>query len=599
MSFQRKTTFACILLLFIDFIVYFRTLAPTVQFIDSGELAVVCKTLGIAHPTGYPLYTLLGRLFTLLPFQDIIFRLNLFSLLVVCSANLILLLIILKLVENKSDVSIWTAFSTSLIFSFTPTLWSQAVSNEVYGLNVFAYGLIVFLILTWRERYQKAGGANLLYLLVFVYGLSFGSHMTTVLLLPAIFFMLLTYEKKALFDPEKLLSGFIFFTLGLSVYLYLPLRSAQNPLLDWGNPENWSAFIRHVSGRQYKAWMFSASSAQVLSNLEKFVNLFFKNFPPYILPFTFLGIWRLLAKDRKFLFFLCFIFFFTLIYAIKYSIPDLDPFFLGCFLVNAILVGNGFFFVFQNLQKVKLHKIVSAGMMVLLILFPLVLLKKNYFEQDQSQSYFAYDLNSNILRSAQKDGLILTQLWGHYSPWLYLRYVEQKRPDLVVLSRDLCFYSWYSDYVKRNYLKIYRNSEELIESYKRDVSRYEKGEPEDRDVIRKKYYSLLNGLLLPNLSHRPVYLNLVGEQEVGNMRVKIPEGLLYSLEDTSGYYPYDFPDFRLRGVTDKISYIDERTRLFLLLYPIMIQERIKYLQQFGMVNEAQTLSERYEKVLYK
>jgi hypothetical protein len=597
MSFQRKTAFACILLLLADFFVYLLTQAPAVQFIDSGELAVVCKTLGIAHPTGYPLYTLLGRLFTLLPIQDVIFRVSLFSLFSVCLTNLILFFIILKLIPEKSDLSLWVAFLTALLFSFTPTLWDQATSNEVYGLNILSYVLIIYLILKWREGIQRKSESNSLYLLVFIYGLSFGNHMMIVLLFPALVFMLLSYERKAILKLPKILSLILFFILGISVYLYPPIRSAQNPLLDWGNPRNWSGFVRHVSGWQYKVWMFSSSFTQIFSNLAKFEKLFFENFPFYLLPFTFLGIWRLINWDRKLLFFLLFIFFFVLIYAVNYSIPDLDPFFLGCFLVNAILLGNGFFFVSENLQRVKLTKIITSGMILLFILFPLILLKKNYFEQDKSRSYFAYDLNSNILRSARKDGLILTQLWGHYSPWLYLRYVESKRPDLAILSKDLCFYSWYADYIKQYYPQIYKNSEDLITEYDRKVAPFENGASYDLKIIGMKYQDMLNGFLLRNLDQRPVYENLVGEQEIGNMLVKIPEGLIYAMKDTLDYYPYDFPDFQLRGVTDQSIYRDERTRLFLLLYPIMIQERIKYLRQFGKMDEADALSERYENIL--
>ena len=59
------------------FLVYLKTLAPTVSFIDSGELAAVACTLGVAHPTGYPLFTLLGWVFSELPILgEEIVRLN-------------------------------------------------------------------------------------------------------------------------------------------------------------------------------------------------------------------------------------------------------------------------------------------------------------------------------------------------------------------------------------------------------------------------------------------------------------------------------------------------------------------------------------------
>lgn len=62
------------------FTIYLMTLAPTVWFIDSGELAAVATTLGIAHPTGYPLFTIIGHIFSLLPIgSEEVYRLNLMS----------------------------------------------------------------------------------------------------------------------------------------------------------------------------------------------------------------------------------------------------------------------------------------------------------------------------------------------------------------------------------------------------------------------------------------------------------------------------------------------------------------------------------------
>ncbi|MEJ2495676.1 MAG: DUF2723 domain-containing protein, partial [Ignavibacteriaceae bacterium] len=72
---------------FVVFIIYLFTLAPSVVQIDSGELATVQATLGIAHPTGYPLYTIVGYLFSLIPLPFTkIYQLNLLAALY-CSAG--------------------------------------------------------------------------------------------------------------------------------------------------------------------------------------------------------------------------------------------------------------------------------------------------------------------------------------------------------------------------------------------------------------------------------------------------------------------------------------------------------------------------------
>ena len=449
-SFKRKATFACALLLLIDLAVYLTTRAPVVQFIDSGELAVVCRTLGIAHPTGYPLYTLLGRLFCLLPLGDVVFRVTLMSLLFTCFSSAILffaLLImgrdLLQRTNRDLRLVIWAAWLTSLIFSFTPTLWSQATSNEVYSLNALFYSLIILLVLLWRTSRKAAAGERIFFLLIFVYGLSFGNHMSTILLLPAIMYISTATLGKRLFSTRRIISILALFFLGLSVYLFLPVRSAQNPLMDWGNPESWATFKRHVTGWQYQVWMFAGSAGELGSNLVNFIKLFFGQFPIYLLPLSLLGIWKIFVCCRSILVFLLIIFLANILYGINYGIPDIDPYFLGSFLANAVFIGAGLLFVFQIMADSRIRKGFVHVILALFVLLPLILLERNYFEADQSRNYSAHDFASNIVRSVKKDAIILTNVWDHYSPWLYLRFVESKRPDVSYLDTELCRRSWY------------------------------------------------------------------------------------------------------------------------------------------------------------
>jgi hypothetical protein len=608
---RYKVIFACVFLLLIDFIVYFQTQAPTVQFIDSGELAVVCKTLGIAHPTGYPLYTLLGRLFCLLPLKSIIFRLNLMSLLFICLSNLILFYIFLaigksltKRKEELSTIKIWSALLATLIFSFTPTLWSQATSNEVYSLNVLFYGLIILLVLIWRNGRKEPSGERILYLLVFVYALSFGNHMSTILLLPALLFILLTTYGRELFGSKRVVTTLILIFLGVSVYLYLPIRSVQNPIMDWGNPESWSFFKRHVSGWQYQVWMFAESSDALIHNFLNFIKLFFHQFPLYFLPFSLLGIYSLWVTDRKILIFFLILFFTNIIYGINYGIPDIDPYFLGAFFVNAIFVGVGLHLVFsygsrfgQIIQNSKIKKRFSCVIMILFILLPLILLRKNYFESDRSKDYFAYDFASNVMRSVKKDAILLTNVWDHYSPWLYLRYVELKRPDVQYLDVELCRRSWYFNYVKQNYSDLYQTSEGEIKKFIKEVYPFENRQPFDPQIIENAYVDMLNSFLVKNYRTKPLYDDIVGESRFEKMYLKIPEGMVFSFKDSLKYYPYDFPDFELRGIQDQSVYKDDRTLFNLKRYPFMLDTRLRYLSYFKQEEESKELMRRYGRLL--
>ena len=631
MSFKVKLFSAVLLIFVFNLTIYLLlTLSPTVQFIDSGELAVVCKSLGLAHPTGYPLYTLLGRLFCLLPLKDTIFRVSFMSLFFTCVANIILFFILLIVGQNlskrkkeSSSIEIWSAFIACLIFSFIPTLWSCANSNEVYSLNVLLYSLVLLLILIWRNSRKGSVGERIFCLVAFVYGLSFGNHMSTILLLPAIFFILIITYGKALFRLKRAVPILALFLLGLSIYLYLPIRSSQNPIMDWGNPESWSTFKRHVTGWQYQVWMFAQSAQELGSNFQNFIKLFFHQFPFYLLPLSFLGVWRLFVRDRKMSVFFLILFLANILYGINYAIPDIDPYFLGSFLVNVIFVGVGLNFVFQiilaprwcssptgNERRVSagscgkntrlkqgIKKRLSYVIIIFFILIPLILLKKNYFEADRSRNYIAYDFASNIMSSVKKDAIILTNVWDHYSPWLYLRFVELKRPDLSFLDTELCRRSWYFEYVRQNHGDLYQTSRGEIKRFLKEVQPFENRQSFNPQIIERAYINMLNSFLFENFKNKPLYDITIRGPKIGKMYLRIPEGMVFSLKDSLKYYPYDFPDFELRGVLDKTIFKDDRTLFNLERYPFMVDLRVKYLSEFNKEEEANTLLRRYEALL--
>ena len=205
------------------FIVYLFTIAPTVIQIDSGELAAVQATLGIAHPTGYPLFTILGYVFSLIPLPFTkIFQLNLLAAIYCASAvsiftytiNLILKnwkeFIQQKNVKQKTkkkknvkDEKKETAFSENIILiasvfgglalAFSKTFWFQSTSVEVYSLHLLLMSVII-LFLTNAYLQPKENSSNKLWFyFAIVLALGFTNHMTTLLILPGVAFL---YFKK-------------------------------------------------------------------------------------------------------------------------------------------------------------------------------------------------------------------------------------------------------------------------------------------------------------------------------------------------------------------------------------------------------------------
>jgi hypothetical protein len=220
---------------------YATTLAPTVLPGDGGEFQFVPYLLGVAHPTGYPLYCLLGWAWShLLPLGDVAFRMNLFSAFWVAAAVALLyptaLALLLQAAPRLSlPAQRLLAALGAATLAATPTLWSQAIMAEVYGLHIFILVFLFYLLFAWDRRREH----RLLLLAALCLGLGLAHHSTTLLWLPAA----LAYvwlqargrrEESAPGGRRRL--GFLIsllaaIALPLLLYLYIPLRAPHTPYL--------------------------------------------------------------------------------------------------------------------------------------------------------------------------------------------------------------------------------------------------------------------------------------------------------------------------------------------------------------------------------
>ena len=194
-------------ILLISFIVYFATMAPTVSYWDCGEFIATSYTLGVPHPPGSPLYLILGRIISMIPFNgDVGYRVNLMSPIVSAVAVMLLYLIIVKFitqwrgpVKDRKDVLVafGGALIGSLTFAFTDSHWFNAVEAEVYAMSTFFTAIVVWLILLWNEREDKPGSERYILIIAYMLGLATGVHMLNLLTLP--FIALVIYFRKLKF----------------------------------------------------------------------------------------------------------------------------------------------------------------------------------------------------------------------------------------------------------------------------------------------------------------------------------------------------------------------------------------------------------------
>lgn len=223
-----------------SFIVYFTTMAPTVSYWDCGEFIATSYIMGVPHPPGSPMFLLLGRIFTLIPFNaDIAYRMNLMSPIMSALAVMLLYLITVKIithwkgtVQSRADalITFGGALIGALTFAFTDSHWFNAVEAEVYSLSTFFTAIVVWLILHWAERADEPGNERYILIIAYMIGLATGIHLLNLLALP--FISLIFYYRKMDFQWKTFfimiaITGVIFVVIHNGIIKGLPQLASR------------------------------------------------------------------------------------------------------------------------------------------------------------------------------------------------------------------------------------------------------------------------------------------------------------------------------------------------------------------------------------
>jgi len=184
----------------ISFLVYLKTIAPTTSFWDCGEFITCSYILGVPHPPGAPLYILVGRIFSMIPFvQDIGMRVNVISSLASAITVMFTYLIIVRLITiflgkpkdvNDRIILYASGIIGALTFAFTDSFWFNAVEAEVYAISMFFTSFVIWLILIWWERADEPSSDKYILLIAYLVGLAIGVHLLMILALWAVFFVI-------------------------------------------------------------------------------------------------------------------------------------------------------------------------------------------------------------------------------------------------------------------------------------------------------------------------------------------------------------------------------------------------------------------------
>lgn len=487
----------------VAFFIYLKTLTPTVGYHDSGDMTISAFLLGIPHPPGYPLFCLLGKVFTCIPIGNIAYRLNFMSGLFGALTVMMVYFITLKVGSNLNDVVKKRRSeekTTSLIYSITSSLpllippivsafmlcfaitfWEQATIAEKYTLNALFATILIFILLKWQEtvvesRRQRAESRKqdevksqrtkdpitqlpnypvtqlpnkLLYLFSFILGLSFTHHLQTIFLVPAgIYFVLITIGRnyKKIITTQFIVKNFILFILPLTLYLYLPIRAKAKPLANWGDPATFERFKEHITAEAYGGFF---AMDTMLQNLIEHISKFFIHqitFLPLIIGL--LGGIILFIKRRHLAISLLIIVMADIFHSIRYTIPNIEDYYIPAFIIISMCISQGIGGIMELMVKKWKVKEFIYLFFLLLPLFPLL---SNYQYNDRSKYYLPYDHCMNILNLLEKNALLITKGDDDLFPIWYLQYIEKRRTDVAPFNMILFKHPWHIEQNKRHH----------------------------------------------------------------------------------------------------------------------------------------------------
>jgi len=334
---------------------YVRTLARGLLSGDSAEFQTIAYTMGMGHPTGYPVYVLIGKLFTYLPIGEIAYRVNLFSAVSAAIAIAILYLVIRQLGANQAS-----AFFGSLLLAFVPQFWKFAVVAEVYAPSAACLAFILLCVLKWSESNKP----HWIFWAGFSGGVSLGIHSSIALTAPAILIYLFANLKAQRGTRQKGLVAIKYAGLGaltgiclfLLSFFYIDHRNSPagyyNSVIfpwlgvwdmtasDFDSPFERLAFLYFPP--QFRGRFFAVSIDLVTLRLKDFVHDY-----GLLLNFGLLGMISFFIPNRRsiaeksgsMLLFLVLVI--SASFAITYDVHDYYVFYYPSFLVLGILAGLG------------------------------------------------------------------------------------------------------------------------------------------------------------------------------------------------------------------------------------------------------------------
>lgn len=533
-----SSSYLILFILGLVFLIYLKTLSITIYGGDAGDLASAIITHSFPHPPGYPLYTLVGILFStifyFLPFVKRVSLISVFS--TIASFYLLFKILQLLLYSKKNKINNKIYFLVLFWLAFNYIIWLYSISIEVFSLNAF----ITLSILYCSYKYYLKDEKIYLYILFFFIGLGFAHHHTFVLILPTVFYVLFPRILKIKAIKAKTLFLILLnFLLGFSPNLYLFWASLNKSELNWGYVNSFSNFFDVFLRKVYGTFQPGSFITQIFYHRL----LQIKNLVVYVsTDFTLVGLFLIILgtyllfkrKHRLFYGILIAIFMtgpFFMFYSnfplsTPFSFATLERFLFLFYMLLFFPLYFGLEYIIENLPgKIRYlqslsQRLLKLGLFTLFFSIVIFLSLRNYNSiRFLSKIKLPELLAQDILNTASPSSLILlnedTPLFNTQF-FYYLNKDKFKKEKKIVLHANKLSFPYYYIYLSKNYPEIQipndKNLEGFIKANFKKFNIYSNSRYEFKDRnLRWESYGLLFKLedkeIFPELSLKKIESN--------------------------------------------------------------------------------------------
>ncbi len=438
------------------FAIYLFSMAPGFTWAhdgaDGGDLITATATGGVPHPSGYPTFILLARLFQFLPIGTIAYRTNLMSAVFTALTAWLIYDLVVAGPDSPAKDRPLAGLAAGLAYGLSALAWSQATITEVYALHAFFVALMLWLLL---GRFSAAANkAGLDAAIGLTMGLGLGDHLTFIFLLPAALLVgvvtQISRKKETRLSLDRLSLGrrLGWMFAGLLVYGLILWRAASGAPVNWGYADNPGNLWWLVSGAFYQHYAFSAPADSMLLRILSVAQLLLTQFGflglivglyhlvrnSSLAPRTLVTAWMAVA---------------SILFSIGYNTTDSYIYLLPFFLVFAIWIGFGL----GDLDALLAQRSrwLSLGLGVLLLVSFLGLAVVTYPEIDLSGDHHADHFEQAAFAALPPQAIVVAKGdQALFSLWYYT-FVLKDRPDIAVLGDGLLSSAWYIDVLHDTY----------------------------------------------------------------------------------------------------------------------------------------------------